>query len=250
MARSGGSASHNRPPLRSKPPRDRRLCVVSFQPESNRNLVGVGPTRTGKTVVARALLADRKNVLLVDPKHEWKPRPQYGDRVAKNLRELGKQLNRSRDDGRRVIYKPPKEHLLPGNSQYLDEVAYMALSRKNTLLFYDELVFVANGSDFTRRAPNFYFCLTTGNGLGVGVWGLCQRPTHIPLIVLTESTYRYTFYLRKQSDRDRMEELLGEDIPWEVLRRNRYSFVFGDDMDTSAPTRLNLTNSVPRVAAA
>jgi len=209
-------------------------------PRSNERVVFVGPTRSGKTRLARTLLRGRPNVLIVDPKGQWQADP--GDLIAKTLPQLAQRLNAARDTGRRVVYRVPKEHLLPANAWYLDEVARMVLDRGKTLLYYDELVFVANGTDFTKRAPHFYFAMTTGASRGVGVWGSVQRPSHVPSIVFSETEYRATFYLRKASDRDRMEEVMGDDVPWDVLRRNRYAFVFADDLDTTRPLRLNFTD--------
>lgn len=214
-----------------------------MNPGSSERVVFVGPTRSGKTKLARTLLRGRPNVVVVDPKHQWEP--EHADRLVKTLPHLETALNHSREDGRRIVYRPAKEHLLPSNGNLLDEVARLALERKNTLLYYDELVFVANATDFWKRAPHFYFAMTTGGGLGVGLWGSVQRPSHVPMIVFTESEYRATFYLRNKSDRDRMQDTMGDDIPWSTLRRNKYAFCFADDMDTTAPLRLKF---LPRAA--
>lgn len=209
---------------------------------SNRVVI-VGPTGCGKSVLARKLLAQQDQAIIVDPKHQWKPRK--GDHLATNIKELKSALNKMRgEDGNHVVYRVPREHLLPQNAEFLDQVPALALERKNTLLFYDELVFVAGSSDFFRRAPNFYYAMTTGRGLGVGVWGLAQRPTWIPVIVFSESDYRATFYLRKRTDRARLEEFLGDEIPWGVLRAKKHSFVIGDDMKTSPPLRLSLQKEI------
>lgn len=218
-----------------------------MNPKSNERCVFVGPTGSGKTVLARTMLRGRENVLIVDPKGQWETSP--GDLVAKNLKDLEAKLNFARKDGRRVVYKVPREHLLPYNAAYLDDVARMVLERKHTLLYYDELVFVASATDFARRAPNFYFAMTTGRSSGVGVWGSVQRPSHVPSIVFSETEYRATFYLRKESDRDRMEETMGDDIPWDVLRANRYAFVFADDLDITKPLTLKLLPASHKRAA-
>lgn len=214
-----------------------------------------GPTRCGKTVQMRWLMwmsqsftDSRQPVcdVIVDHKREWKPRKKYGDLVAKDLPQLARDMNRSKGNARRIIYQPPKEHLLRANASYLDEIAYLSLERRFTRLYYDDVIIVATGSDFTSRAPNFYYCLTLGNGQHVGVWMCAQRPAWIPQAVLTESTYRGTFFLRKRGDRETMEDLLGDNLDqpeevnaWNVLRRNRFTWVFGDDFEVSTPTRLS-----------
>jgi hypothetical protein len=224
---------------------------------ADRNVIVTGPTRCGKTEFMRWLMwmspsftDSRVPVcdLIVDHKREWKVRKSHGDRIAKSLPELARELNRAKGRPARILYHPPKEHLLRINASYLDEVAYLALERRFVRLYYDDVVIVANGSDFSTRAPNFFYALTLGNGQHVGVWMCAQRPAWIPQYALSETTYRGTFFLRKRGDRDTMEDLLGENLDqppsiaaWDFLRRNRYTWVFGDDFETSPPTRLGLS---------
>lgn len=212
---------------------------MNILPPSDRNFTIVGPTRCGKSVLARQLLYRNPQVVVVNPKHDWKTRK--GDYLATNLSELEKSLDKMADnDYRHVVYNVPTEHLQRNNSHELDKVAEMVYYRENTILYYDELYFVAGPSDFEIRSPWFFRSIIAGNGKGVGVWGCVQRPTWIPLAVLSETTMRATFNLRKRTDRSRMEELLGEEIPWGVLKANRHSFVIGDDMETSPPLKLQL----------
>ncbi|MGH7745999.1 MAG: ATP-binding protein, partial [Candidatus Dormibacteria bacterium] len=119
--------------------------MKGFAPKSCDRVCIVGPTGSGKSVLARSLLANREHVLVVDPKHQWAP--QHGDDVTvkSGLRALNHALNRARKNGETVIYRPSREDL--ADPARLDEVAKMALARKNTLLYYDELVFVAQGSN-------------------------------------------------------------------------------------------------------
>lgn len=221
---------------------------------ADRNVIVTGPTRCGKTEFMRWLMwmspsfSDSRTPVcdvVVDHKREWKVRKREGDRLAKTLPELSREMNRAKGHAVRIIYQPPKEHLLPVNAAYLDEVAYLSLERRYTRLYYDDVIIVANGSNFTTRAPNFFYALTLGNGQHVGVWMCAQRPAWIPQHALSETMYRGTFFLRKQGDRDTMEDLLGRNLDqpeqtdaWNYLRRNRFTWIFGDDFEVSPPTRL------------
>lgn len=205
-------------------------------PKRNDRAIFIGPTGSGKTTLAHVLLNFYGDVLIVDPKHQWEARKE--DLLAHNLHELETALDKAADEHRHVVYIVPEEHLLRRNASELDKVADMALQRGDTTLYYDELYFVASGNDFAERAPRYFAAVTTGRSKGVGVWASVQRPRWIPLIALTETDVRATFFLRNAGDRQSVENTMGNDIPWEVLRRNKHSFVMADDMETTIPLKL------------
>lgn len=231
-------------------------------PRSNNRAVFVGPTGSGKTVLARFMLSFYKNVICVDPKYQWDVKedrqsptgyryPNDRDYVtlqgkpvyyANDLKELRHVMDAQVENPYHILYQPPREHLLmtQASAEKLDEVAALSLERGHTTLYYDELYYVANGSDFQRRAPNYFYCVTTGRSKKVGVWASVQRPSWIPLIALTETDIRSTFFLRHVDDRRRMEKLMGDNIPWDKLRKYRHSFVQADDMDTSGLLKLQI----------
>jgi|SRR6185437_1612303 len=229
-------------------------------PRSNNRACFVGPTGSGKTVLARFCLGFYSNVIAVDPKHDWqivgsrnsptgyaypnKPeyvtlrnRPVY---LATDLNELRECMDEQREQPYHILYRPPREHLIAANADKLDEVAGLVLERGHTTLYYDELYYVANGSDFQKRAPNYFYCVTTGRSKKVGVWASVQRPSWIPIIALSETDIRSTFFLRHADDRKRMEKLMGDGVPWDKLRTWRHSFVQANDMDSTNTMKLQI----------
>lgn len=232
-------------------------------PKPTDRAVFVGPTGSGKSVLAEMLLSYvtarlSANVVIVDPKHGWEfhraknetgyvnkyKQPLY---VASDLDELEDALDEQRENGFQVLYQPPKEHLVRQNADKLDEVASIVFDRGHTTLYYDELYMVANGSDFQRRAPNYFYCVTQGRAKKIGVWGSVQRPSWIPLIALTETEVRSTFYLRNADDRKRMEKVLGDGVPWEKLQKFPHSFVQANDMEITGVNRLQFQKTQPTV---
>jgi hypothetical protein len=209
---------------------------LNLQPKATNRVIAIGPTGCGKSFLMEWLLSHYPDVVKVDFKHDI--RATEGDLIAKDLRSLEKRLSEA--DNQHIIYRVPQEHLNPDNSSYLDAVAKMAkeyaTKKRPLILYYDELVYVAGSANFFKRAPNYYYAVTTGRGQGLGVWGCVQRPSWVPLIALSESDIRFSFYLRKRSDRERAEELLG-DIDWEMLKRE-HTFVAGNDLETSIPSIL------------
>lgn len=204
------------------------LDEAVFQlPLPNQRLAVYGPTGSGKTYLCERLLDNYDNVIKMDFKHHLNPR---GGIIVDSFAKLHKELKQQDQTGRAIIYRVPREELLPENGHLLDRVPELVMRRKHTLLYYDDVVYVASSSDYTKRAPHFYYALTVGRGIGVGVWCLSQRPARIPVSVHTESDMRITFFLRRQSDRKMAEESFGNDtIPWESLRKQEFSFVAGTD---------------------
>lgn len=231
-------------------------------PKPTDRVINVGPTGSGKSILAEFLLSYvtaefRANVVIVDPKHGWFYRkvdsrknptgyinkykqPIY---VAEDLDELEEAMDEQRETSYQILYRPPKEHLVRQNAKELDTVASLVFERGHTTLYYDELYMVANGSDFQVRAPNYFYCVTQGRSKKIGVWGSVQRPSWIPLIALTETEVRSTFYLRNWEDRKRMDKVLGDGIPWENLRIHKHSFVQANDMEVTGVNRLQFNNS-------
>lgn len=209
-------------------------------PKPNQRVAVYGPTGCGKTYFCKNILKQYANVIQIDFKHHLTV--SQGDYEAENLKQLTQAMRKQDETGEHIIYRVPRAHLLKENAASLDTVAALAMERGNTILYYDDVVYVAGATDFQQRAPNFYYALTVGRGKGVGVWACSQRPSRIPVPVHTESDTRITFYSRRKTDRATIEESFGSDeIPWETLRRTRFSFVMGNDLWTSKPMKLRLT---------
>lgn len=208
-------------------------------PPANSRVCFCGPTRSGKTYLARSWLRTYNNVAVLDPKRQftWHEHGKRFARIATTYRQFEKLMVKSEADGYPVIYRPPEEHLLPEHAEYLDGFFRYCLERRNTLAYVDELYYVASGSDFTKRAPFYFRAVTTGASKGVGVWSSFQRPTWVPLISLSETDMRAVFFLRFEADRKRIEENFGP-VPWDLLRMNKYSFVLSTDEWTSGVLRL------------
>jgi hypothetical protein len=217
-------------------------------PPGNSRVAFVGPTRCGKTYLARSWLRNYPHVIIIDPKRQWdwKSKEERYKLKASDWGTFDKQLKltadkKSKEYGYPVVWRPPVDELLPED---LDRVYELAYHRGHTLVYMDELYFLTNGSSLGTHTPWFRACVTAGASRGVGCWSSFQRPAWVPLIALTETEVRAIFYLRNASDRKRIDDSFTESshpVPWEALRptpESRYKFVLSTDAWLSAPTRI------------
>lgn len=210
---------------------------MNFFPRRDQRVVVMGPTRSGKTFLIRTWLAYFKRVVIVDLK--WKWIPVRKSIVVNRAKQINAGLFKEYDH---VIYRPlfrTNIYASTANMQEMDQVPAQCLKiggkTGGIILHYDDLVFVAGGSYILQRAPNYMLAVTTGGELGVYVWSAIQRNHNIPLISMTESDRRVTFYLRHASDRAVAEEVISEEIPWDELRKNKHSFFVAEDDSEFGP---------------
>lgn len=170
-----------------------------------------GQTGSGKSTLAKYLIRDRRNLLVIDPKHEFDPgRPH---KIVKTLHGL----SRSREDC--IVYRPEPEDNDPDRYDILFRWVY---ERRNTFVYIDELTAV------TKSALSYPMWLRAiyvqGRSMGIGILAATQRPTLIPLFCLSEAQKFWSFYLLLQNDRRRMAEWMGEIV--ETEPQERYGFYY------------------------
>lgn len=175
----------------------RRLSEMLCKP--NQRCLLLGQTGSGKTTLARRLLEWRTSVVCYDGKGrlDW---PGY--RVVRELGELSR-VNPERPEDRRLVYRPDPENMQdPADG---DAFCRWILARGDTTLYVDEVLsLVENGTP-----AGYVACMTRGRELGVEVWNAVQRPSHVPLNVLSEADVFYVFRLNMREDRRRVEEVCG-----------------------------------------
>lgn len=188
-------------------------------PAANDRVCIVGQSGTGKTVLARRLIAPLSRVIAIDSKRislaspDWNmedfaPAPA-SSRLAHRLAwryKWGGQLRRIEEGGAfRYRIVPP---LVPPPGYYEGIFRWIFTLPPPITLYIDELprVLPAPG----QFGPYLQALYGTGRELGYGVYSAMQRPSWVPSFALSESNFIYQFFLILPNDRKKMVEIVGE----------------------------------------
>lgn len=166
--------------------------------------VVIGKTGCGKTTLAKFLIEDYAKPYSVtwNPKgsdnvYEWK------QRHVKTLSEL---YDDSEDNRfRRLVYTPHPTVAEEFNNQ--NEFFYWIYERKNTRLYIDEATSIIYSAN---KVPRFLLAvLNRGRERGISTLTATQRPSGVPMNILSESEHYYVFKTNLPQDKKRIEEITG-----------------------------------------
>lgn len=172
--------------------------IVDIGPKER--AVFVGRTMSGKTTLAKHLLPQYPFVVVIDPKGTFE---LPGSRIATTPEEL-----------RRLPVQPYEPQIYRPHEQYwtvdaYDEVFRTVYQRRNTTCYVDEVYGVMRGP----QVPLYYRAIITrGAELHIRVISATQRPSRIPLEILTESDHYVLYTLTAEDDVKRMAEHMGQTV--------------------------------------
>ncbi len=182
------------------------LTLEDILPVRGSRAVLVGQTGTGKTTLARYLiahLARQQPVLVIDPKGEWAG-PE-GTLYVHDVRRIV--------ESNYIVYQPDLKSDVISDVNNLCEAVY---DRGDVCVYIDELYGVSvNGREWPDMLQPLY---TRGRSRNITVIGAVQRPAWVPLYTLSETQRQYLFLTPMQEDRKRMATIMGPRVENPVKR--------------------------------
>jgi hypothetical protein len=166
--------------------------------------VVIGKTGCGKTTLAKFLIEDPTKPYSVtwNPKgsdnvYEWKHR---------HVDTLSKLYDDSEDKRyRRLVYTPHPTVAEEFNNQ--NEFFYWIYERKSTRLYIDEATSIVYSAN---KVPRFLLAvLNRGRERRISTLTATQRPSGVPMNILSESEHYYIFKTNLPQDKKRIEEITG-----------------------------------------
>lgn len=180
-----------------------------------------GATGTGKTTFVRRLLLPAvpasHTVIIVDPKrdHAWREIPDVSNTFGHvSIKPKTRQAFRfpEASDGDR-------DEGLGGVRAFVNLLREV-WKTTNVLLIIDETA--ALYPTPYSMTPMMGRLIREGRQRGIGIWWLTQRPSQIPMNIITESEWAAVFTLRYRADRIKMAQTFGDEVealpPQEVGR--------------------------------
>ena len=173
-----------------------------------------GQTGSGKTTLARVIVQQYPFSVVHDYKGNIKWPGFVRCESLKELQEKGADVKNPR-----LIYAPNHQEL--DDEEKIDEFFRWIYLRRNTAVYVDEVYSICK----RIKAPHFFqACITRGRELGITTICSSQRPSMLPMFVLSESEHYYVFRLQLPKDRKRIEEIIG--IPEDKILMEKHKFYY------------------------
>lgn len=206
----------------------------------------VGTTGSGKSTLARTLLAGIDQIVIViDPKGD------FAFPYSQIITDPSDLSSVKRSNGWNIIYRPEPEF---DTLDCWDSVFEWIYYFRDCCVYIDELY----GVMVESRAPRMLkSCLTRGRGLHITTIAATQRPSSIPIGIMSESEQRFMFMLDWLDDKKRMVQLMpgdtqyrGREVPTVLTPLKAYhNFYYYDRKNPNDTTEFYLNIKKPSETA-
>ncbi len=168
-----------------------QLSKDTLKIEPGERCIIAGTTGCGKTELAKQILQYSTNIYAIDSKGDFNLNRAI---IIDSPEKIA-----IKTDGRPVIYRPNPEFW---TVEDYDSVLKWIYQRKNCTLYIDEVLGLA--PDTSRFPPYLKAIATRGRSLNISMIACVQRPTSIPIVLISEADVRYCMVLDNEDDRKRM----------------------------------------------
>ncbi len=182
-----------------------------------------GRTKSGKTFAARELLAKIPRLVVCDPKasdsiERWRLAPW--DRESQRLLRNGEPV-------RTRVKRDPTQR----EDEFWDEVLFECWNAGNVVVYIDEVYLLKPESGGYPRYLSLLY--TTGRERGIGTWASAQRPTFIPMVLMSEAEHVFAFRLLREDDRSTLAKNTHPVLEQQIPPEDKHGFFYWNiDQDT------------------
>lgn len=170
--------------------------------KTSQRVFTAGKTGSGKTYLWRHMLSSVPRLVVLDGKGtlsnwglaDWEDREQRRDFGRGNPARL------------RVLAPAGERDL----NEFWDDILWECYQTQDVLIYCDELYAVNQPNK--PALPALHAVYTRGRELNVGMISVTQRPTWIPLVVMSEADWFFCFRLQLHEDRQRIAAFMGPDV--------------------------------------
>lgn len=200
---------------------------------SNERVAIVGKTGSGKTYLAEKLAKPIKRLVVVDAKGKLKGKFNTVDWDIQNPTK-DKNFIALRNGENVRLRIPPLIADTKELSKMYDKFFYLLYTIGNLTIYIDEVYGVIPPRATVTTYLNALY--TRGRELGISVWASTQRPSWIPLEMLSEADVFFVFKLQLPQDRKRMADVIGNEVLTPVTDKHGFYF-YSTEQDRPIYTR-------------
>lgn len=175
----------------------------TIKPGRDDRAVLIGKTGCGKTTLARFFVEDSEKPFSVT----WNPKGS--DAVLgwnqTHVGSLGALYDAADKEERRIVYTP--DPFVAEDERNQAEFFYWVYENKNRRLYLDEATAIVYGGVKVPRG--LLALINRGRERGVSTMTATQRPSGVPMNILSESEHYYVFKTLLPQDRQRVEAITG-----------------------------------------
>lgn len=191
----------------------------------------IGKTGCGKTTLARFLIEDDYKPYSVT----WNPKSSDNVNAWRYHKHLTRFTELDNAEENRLIYTPHPLLAEDENDQY--RFFYWIYERKYTRLYIDEATSIVYPMN---KSPRFLTAvINRGRERGISTLTATQRPSGVPMNLLSESEHWYIFKLNLHQDKQRVEQITGITVE-DQFTLNDYEFFHFHTSRGLFPTKLRV----------